>query len=61
MSMTIQKFPARPMAASSNPFYFKEEPAEAMVQALFEQQTAIRDLDDFLEQDSNPGLHRHSE
>ena len=44
-----QKFPARPMAASSSPFYFKEEPAEAMVQALFEQNQAIDDLDDFLE------------
>jgi CubicO group peptidase (beta-lactamase class C family) len=40
---------ARPMAASPSPFYFKEEPAEEMVQALFEQNPAIEDLDDFLE------------
>jgi hypothetical protein len=45
-----QKFPSRPLAASSTPFYFKEEPAEAMVQALFEQNPAISDLDNFLEQ-----------
>ncbi len=45
-----QKFPSRPLAASSTPFYFKEEPAEAMVQALFEQNPAIDDLNDFLEQ-----------
>ncbi|MGB2896635.1 MAG: serine hydrolase [Anaerolineales bacterium] len=45
-----QKFPSRPLAASSSPYYFKEEPAEAMVQALFEQNPAIDDLDDFLEQ-----------
>jgi CubicO group peptidase (beta-lactamase class C family) len=44
-----QKFPARPMAASPSPFYFAEEPAEAMVQALFEQNQAVDDLDDFLE------------
>jgi CubicO group peptidase (beta-lactamase class C family) len=40
----------RPVAASSSPFYFKEEPAEAIVQALFEQNPAVRDLDEFLEQ-----------
>jgi CubicO group peptidase (beta-lactamase class C family) len=45
-----QKFPSRPLAASSTPFYFKEEPAEAMVRALFEQNPAISDLDNFLEQ-----------
>ena len=45
-----QKFPSRPIAASSTPFYFKEEPAEEMVQTLFEQNPAIDDLDDFLEQ-----------
>jgi CubicO group peptidase (beta-lactamase class C family) len=45
-----QKFPNRPLAASSTPFYFKEEPAEEMVQTLFEQNSAIDDLDDFLEQ-----------
>jgi hypothetical protein len=44
-----QKFPARPIAASPSPFYFKEEPAEAMVQELFEQHPVIDDLDDFLE------------
>lgn len=44
-----QKFPARSMAASPSPFYFKEEPAEAMVQALFEQHPVIDDLDEFLE------------
>jgi CubicO group peptidase (beta-lactamase class C family) len=44
-----QKFPGRPLAASSTPFHFKEEPAEGMVQALFEQNPAINDLDDFLE------------
>jgi CubicO group peptidase (beta-lactamase class C family) len=43
-------FASRPMAASTSPFYFKEEPAEAMVQTLFEQNSAIDDLDDFLEQ-----------
>jgi CubicO group peptidase (beta-lactamase class C family) len=41
---------ARPMAASPSPFHFEEEPAEAMVQALFEQHPAIDDLDDYLEQ-----------
>lgn len=45
-----QKFPARPIAANPSPFQFKEEPAEAMVQALFEQNPEIHDLDDFLEQ-----------
>ena len=45
-----QKFPSRPLAASSSPFYFKEDPAEGKVQALFEQNPAIDDLDDFLEQ-----------
>lgn len=45
-----QKFPSRPLAASSSPYDFKEEPAKAMVQALFEQNPAIDDLDDFLEQ-----------
>jgi CubicO group peptidase (beta-lactamase class C family) len=44
-----QKFPNRPLAASSSPFYFKEDPAEGKVQALFEQNRAIDDLDDFLE------------
>jgi CubicO group peptidase (beta-lactamase class C family) len=37
------------LAASSTPFYFKEEPAEAMVQALFEQNPAISNLDGLLE------------
>jgi CubicO group peptidase (beta-lactamase class C family) len=41
---------ARPMAASPSPFAFKKEPAEAMVQTLFEQDPAIDDLDNFLEQ-----------
>jgi CubicO group peptidase (beta-lactamase class C family) len=45
-----QKFSSRPLAASSSPFYFMEEPAEEMVQTLFEQNPAIDDLDDFLEQ-----------
>jgi CubicO group peptidase (beta-lactamase class C family) len=45
-----QKFPSRPLAASSSPFYFKEDPAKGKVQALFEQNPAIDDLDDFLEQ-----------
>ncbi|MFC1936679.1 serine hydrolase domain-containing protein [Chloroflexota bacterium] len=44
-----QRFPSRPLAASLTPFYFKEEPAEEMVQTLFEQNSAIDDLDDFLE------------
>jgi len=45
-----QKFPARPIAVSQSPFYFKNEPAEAMVQTLFEQNLVEHDLDDFLEQ-----------
>jgi CubicO group peptidase (beta-lactamase class C family) len=45
-----QKFPSRPLAASSKPFYFKEEPADEMVQALFERNPAIDELDKFLEQ-----------
>jgi CubicO group peptidase (beta-lactamase class C family) len=45
-----QKFPSRPIAASSSPFYFKEEPAEEMVQTLFEQNQVIDDFDAFLEQ-----------
>ena len=45
-----QKFPARPVAADPTPFQFEEEPAEEMVQALFERNLAIRDLDEFLEQ-----------
>ena len=50
-----QRFPARPIAASSSPFHFRKEPgadgvsSTAMVQALFEQNPAIDDLDDFLE------------
>lgn len=44
-----QKFPARPMAASPQPFNFEYEPAETMVQSLFEQNPAIDDLDEFLE------------
>jgi len=43
-------FAERSMAASPSPFFFKEEPAEAMVQTLFKQNRAIDDLDDFLEQ-----------
>ena len=50
MSMITRNSPARSLAASSSPFLFKEEPAEAMVQALFEQNPAIDDLDGFLEQ-----------
>lgn len=45
-----QKFPARHVAANPSPFQFEEKPAEAMVQALFEQNPAIDDLDDYLEQ-----------
>lgn len=45
-----QKFPSRPIAASPSPYQFEKEPADAMVQALFEQNPAIHDLDDFLEQ-----------
>ena len=44
-----QKFPARPIAANPSPFKFDEEPDEAMVQSLFEQNSAIDDLDNFLE------------
>jgi CubicO group peptidase (beta-lactamase class C family) len=43
-------FAERPMAASLSPFYFKEEPAEAMVQTLFEQNSRVDNLDVFLEQ-----------
>ena len=32
-----KKFPARPVAANPSPFLFEEEPAEAVVQELFEQ------------------------
>jgi len=45
-----QKFPGRPLASSSTPFYFKEDLAEDMVRALFEKNPAIDGLDDFLEQ-----------
>ena len=45
-----QKFPARPVLANPYPFQFEEEPADTMVQALFEQNPAIHDLDDFLAQ-----------
>lgn len=45
-----QKFPTRHITASPTPFYFEEEPAEAMIQALFEQNPEIRDLDDLLKQ-----------
>jgi CubicO group peptidase (beta-lactamase class C family) len=47
-----QKFPARPVDANPSPFQFEEEPADAMVQALFEQNPAINDLGDFLEQNN---------
>jgi CubicO group peptidase (beta-lactamase class C family) len=44
-----QRFPARAVAASASPFHFEEEPAEEMVQTIFEQNPAIDDLDDLLE------------
>jgi len=47
-----QKFPARSVAANPSPFQFEEEPADAMVQALFELNPAINDLGDFLEQNN---------
>ena len=44
-----QKFPARHMAASANPFRFVSEPAEIRVQELFERDPTLDDLDAFLE------------
>jgi CubicO group peptidase (beta-lactamase class C family) len=43
-----QKFPARDMMASSEPFLFDEALDEARVQALFERDPAIDDLEAFL-------------
>ncbi|WP_420641341.1 serine hydrolase domain-containing protein [Candidatus Leptofilum sp.] len=43
-----QKFPERPFPPSDAPFHFTQAPAEAMVQTLFEMDTAVDDLDTFL-------------
>ncbi|MFC1859090.1 serine hydrolase domain-containing protein [Thermodesulfobacteriota bacterium] len=43
-----QKFPARSLAVSPSPFKFDEKLNEAMVQSVFEQNSTIDNLDDFL-------------
>ena len=44
-----QKFPERPLPASTTPFYFMDQLDPAKVQALFAEHTTINDLDAFLE------------
>jgi len=45
-----QKFPDRPLPASTTPFQFKDQLDPAQVQALFAEHTTISDLDAFLEE-----------
>ena len=44
-----QKFPERPLPASTTPFHFMDQLDPAKVQALFAEHTTINDLDAFLE------------
>ena len=43
-----QKFPERPLPPSNSPFNFSQNLDKAMVQSLFEMDTAVDDLDTFL-------------
>jgi CubicO group peptidase (beta-lactamase class C family) len=51
-----QKFPERHMAASDNPFFFKEERNEALVQAYFESYPSVDDLKTLIEDTSTQAL-----
>ena len=51
-----QKFPARPLLASDEPFHFDDAPDEELVRSLFAAQPAIHDLDAFFYNNYHPLL-----